>query len=69
MEEPTLTSPGVWPTKEELKGAPEEWEDLPSPIGRHNYDSAEPFSDSIKETFMEEKDGPAGSGQKVWLPS
>ena len=56
MEEPTLTSPGVWPTKEELKGAPEEWEDLPSPIGRHNYDSAEPFSDSIKETFMEEKE-------------
>jgi len=56
VEEPTLTSPGVWPTKEELKGAPEEWEDLPSPIGRHNYDSAEPFSDSIKETFMEEKE-------------
>jgi len=28
VEEPTLTSPGVWPTKEELKGVPEEWEDL-----------------------------------------
>ena len=56
VDEPTLTSPGVWPTKEELKGVPEEWEELPSPTGRHNYDSAEVFSDSIKETFMEEKE-------------
>ena len=35
VDEPTLTSPGVWPTKEELKGVPEEWEELPSPTGRH----------------------------------
>jgi len=56
VDEPTLTSPGVWPTKEELKGVPEEWEELPSPTGRHNYDSAEVFLDSIKETFMEEKE-------------
>ena len=56
VDEPTLTSPGVWPTKEELKGVPEYWEELPSPTGRHNYDSAEVFSDSIKETFMEEKE-------------
>ena len=55
MDEPTLTSPGVWPTKEELRGSPDDWEDLPSPTGRHNYDSAEAFSDSIKETFIEEK--------------
>ena len=55
VDEPTLTSPGVWPTKEELKGIPDEWEELPSPTGRHNYDSAETFSESIKETFMEEK--------------
>ena len=45
--------PGIWPTKEELKGVPEEWEELPSPTGRHNYDSAEAFSDSIN---MEEKE-------------
>ena len=55
VDEPTLTSPGVWPTKEELRGSPDDWEDLPSPTGRHNYDSAEAFSDSIKETFVEEK--------------
>ena len=55
VEEPTLTSPSVWPTKEELSGSPDDWEDLPSPTGRHNYDSAEAFSDSIKETFIEEK--------------
>ena len=53
VDEPTLTFAGVWPTKEELKGIPDEWEELPS---RHNYDSAEVFSDSIKETFMEEKE-------------
>ena len=45
----------MWPTKEELRGSPDDWEDLPSPTGRHNYDSAEAFSDSIKETFIEEK--------------
>ena len=55
VDEPTLTSPGVWPTKEELRGSPDDWEDLLSPTGRHNYDSAEAFSDSIKETFVEEK--------------
>ena len=56
VEEPTLTSSGVWPTKEELSsGSPDDWEDLPSPTGRHKYDSPEAFSDSIKETFIEEK--------------
>ena len=28
VDEPTLTSPGVWPTKEELRGSPDDWEDL-----------------------------------------
>ena len=56
VDEPSL---GVWPTKEEFRGSPDDWEDLPSPTGRHNYDSAEAFSDSIKETFVEEKvEGP-----------
>lgn len=64
------------PCKEELAGAQEEWEDLSSPVGRHNYDSAEVFADSTKETFIEERererDGPCGrplhqtgSGQEV----
>ena len=56
VDEPTLTSPGVWPTKEELSGSQEEWEELPTPVGRRNYDSAEVFADSIKETFLEEKE-------------
>ena len=55
VEKPTLTSPGVWPTKEELKGLPEEYEELAPPVGRHNYDSAEDFLDAIKATFEEEK--------------
>ena len=55
VDEPTLTSPGIWPTKEELRGIPDEYEELASPVGRHNYDSAEDFSDAIKQTFEEEK--------------
>ena len=55
VEETTLTSPGVWPTKEELRGIPDEYEDLATPVGRHNYDSAEEFSDAIKQTFEEER--------------
>ena len=55
MDEYTLTSPGIWPTKEGLKGTPEEYEDLAPPVGRHNYDPAEDFSDAIKQTFEEEK--------------
>ena len=50
-----MTSPGIWPTKEELRGIPDDFEDLAPPVGRHNYDSAEDFSDAIKETFEEEK--------------
>ena len=55
VEETTLTSPGIWPTKEELRGIPDEYEDLATPVGRHNYDSAEEFSDAIKQTFEEER--------------
>ena len=55
VDETTLSSPGIWPTKEELRGIPDEYEDLATPVGRHNYDSAEEFSDAIKQTFEEEK--------------
>ena len=55
VDEPTLTSPGIWPTKEELRGIPDDYEDLAPPVGRRNYDSAEDFSDAIKATFEEEK--------------
>ena len=75
VDETTLTSPGIWPTKEELRGIPDEYEDLATPVGRHNYDSAEEFADAIKQTFEEEKlldmvEGPiykAGSSQSLQL--
>ena len=56
VSDPTLTSPGVWPTKEELKG--EAWlgEDPPPPV-------AHLFGEEIESTFYEERaldmvDGP-----------
>ena len=58
-----LTSPGVWPTKEELKG--EAWlgEDPPPPVAHDNYPTAELFASEIEATFYEERaldmvDGP-----------
>ena len=47
VDEYTLTSPGIWPTKEELRGIPDDYEELASPV--------EDFSDAIKQTFEEEK--------------
>lgn len=49
MDDATVTSPRIWPTKEELKGIQEEWEELTPPLRRRNYDSAEAFSETIKE--------------------
>ena len=44
-----MKSPGIWPTKEELKGeSPRALED---PRGRGNYASAEIHSDDIRKTF------------------
>ena len=61
--DPPLTSPGVWPTKEELKG--EAWlgEDPPPPVAHDNYPTAELFAKEIESTFYEERaldmvDGP-----------
>ena len=63
VSDPTLTSPGVWPTKEELKG--EAWlgEDPPPPVAHDNYPTAERFAEEIESTFYEERaldmvDGP-----------
>ena len=63
VSDPTLTSPGVWPTKEELKG--EAWlgEDPPPPVAHDNYPTAELFAKEIESTFYEERaldmvDGP-----------
>ena len=58
-----MTSPKVWPTKEELKG--EAWlgEDPPPPVAHDNYPTAELFARKIEATFYEERaldmvDGP-----------
>ena len=63
VSDPTLTSPKVWPTKEELKG--EAWlgEDPPPPVAHDNYPTAELFASEIEATFYEERaldmvDGP-----------
>ena len=63
VSDPTLTSPGVWPTKEELKG--EAWlgENPPPPVAHDNYPTAELFAKEIESTFYEERaldmvDGP-----------
>ena len=62
---PYLDLPGVWPTKEELKG--EAWlgEDPPPPVAHDNYPTAEllAFAKEIESTFYEERaldmvDGP-----------
>ena len=60
---PYLDLPGVWPTKEELKG--EAWlgEDPPPPVAHDNYPTAELFAKEIESTFYEERaldmvDGP-----------
>ena len=52
---PTWTSPGIWPTKEELKGE-SLWEDLLIPMGRDNYASAKDFSSQVRKTLVEEVD-------------
>ena len=57
VDEPALDTPGVWPTKTELRG--QEYEDdgyIPEPRGRDNYMSAEKHANTIEETFWEEKD-------------
>ena len=52
---PTWSSPGIWPTKDELRGMDAELEELDHPLGRDNYKSAEEFQEAIRTTFEEEK--------------
>ena len=60
---PTLRSPGIWPTKDELRGMA--WQDdAPTDLEEHaNYPSADNHEDLVEETFIEERttmlvDGP-----------
>eukprot|EP00435_Cladocopium_sp_Y103_P021864 s134_g5.t1 len=55
VTQPTWTTPGVWPTKEELKGDELGYEDLPQPSGRDNYTSAKEFATQVRTTFVEEE--------------
>ncbi|CAE8641821.1 unnamed protein product, partial [Polarella glacialis] len=55
VDEETLCSPGVWPTKEERKGQLPEYEDLPPPGSMDNYSSAVLHEDAIEATFYEEE--------------
>ena len=75
VKEPPLKSPGIWPTKEELKGESPLDGALEDPRGRGNYASAEIHSDDIRKTFLEERDmdmvlGPpycSGGGIPLWM--
>eukprot|EP00435_Cladocopium_sp_Y103_P060109 s690_g21.t2 len=52
---PTLESPGIWPTKEELRGQEDPSPEYPPLKGRDNYPSAKEFTTEIAATFEEEK--------------
>jgi len=56
VKEPPLKSPGIWPTKEELKGESPSDGALEDPRGRGNYASAELHAEDIRKTFLEERD-------------
>ena len=56
VTEPTWTTPGVWPTKEELAGQELPEEEFPPPCSHDNYSSAEDHLDIINQTYQEEKE-------------
>ena len=56
VKEPPLKSPGIWPTKEELKGESPSDGALEDSKGRGNYTSAELHAEDIRKTFLEERD-------------
>ena len=54
VDERTWTTPGVWPTKSEMRGCDIEEDDPPAPTTRENYSSAELHAEDLLATFMEE---------------
>lgn len=70
---PPLTRPGIWPTKEELKGESQVDGVVEDPKGRENYTLAELHAGGIRQTFLEERDldmvtGPLTAGsRRLWL--
>ena len=56
VEEMTWTSPGIWPTKQELSGITMEDEVHPPPFDQPNYSSATEHEDILEQTYMEERD-------------
>ena len=61
VREPPLKSPGIWPTKEELKGESPLDAALEDPRGRGNYASAETFRGYSEDIF-----GGTGYGHGTW---
>eukprot|EP00438_Fugacium_kawagutii_P006577 Skav231730 [mRNA] locus=scaffold2515:329814:332360:+ [translate_table: standard] len=55
VTDPTLRSPGIWPTKEEFAGEELDLPDFPELQGRDNYPSAKDFIQEILKTFEDEK--------------
>ena len=73
VKEPPLKSPGIWPTKEELKGESPSDGALEDPRGRGNYASAEIHSEDIRKTFLEEREPSVdvayqNYAQALWRP-
>ena len=56
VDEPTWTTPGIWPTKEELSGQPAEDDEPEVPISMENYSSATLHEDTIEATYLEERE-------------
>ena len=56
VDEPTLPSPGIWLTKDELRGQDMEEEMAPEITTRSNYKSAEEHAEDLESTFIEERD-------------
>ena len=56
VDSPTWNTPGIWPTKEEMRGM--EWveEEPPKLSAKENYQSAEQHKADLEATFLEERD-------------
>jgi hypothetical protein len=55
VEEPTWTTPGIWPTKEELELEEDLDVEIPAPHSSENYASLAAHVDEVRKTFLEER--------------
>ena len=54
VDEDIAPSPGIWPSKEEMRGMPTEDEQLPPPTRHDNYPSASEHEQDILATYYDE---------------